>query len=325
MVVVGSVNQDTFAYVAGLPLPGQTILARTVEIGLGGKGANQAVAAARLGADVEFIGLIGDDLPGSKARSMLSGSGVKTSQLDTSAESPTGTALIAVDEAGENTVIVHSGANALLGPDAVMTALDELAALRGNQASLILAQGELMGGVADRLARVAWDRGIRFVLNLAPVIEVAVETLAQSDPLIVNEVEALELVTGSSSTRDHTEPSHRDMAETLAQRYGTAIVVTTGAQGAVVAAGDKSWHQRAPHVDRVVDTTGAGDAFVGALVYSLWRGMTLKRAVGLGVAAGSHAVSIAGTTVSYPGPGLVSEFDALSGSPTGIGAPGTMP
>lgn len=316
MVVVGSVNQDIFSYVANLPLPGQTVLATTAATGLGGKGANQAVAAARLGADVEFIGRLGDDLAGQGARALMVADGVGIGQLHDCENMRTGTAHIAVEESGENAIIVYSGANALLTADDVTIALEELVEARGGQPTLLLAQGELRGEVADRVAMIARERGIRFVLNLAPVVPVARETLSQSDPLIVNEGEALELLAEAPEDGDLIA-SAAATAETLARSYGTSVVVTLGASGAVAVANGRSWRQPSPVPRRIVDTTGAGDAFVGALAFSLWSGSSLFDAVRLGTAAGSHAVAIEGTTTSYPDRERLSSLGVMTGCRSG--------
>ena len=284
IAVVGSINQDSFVYVDAFPEAGATILANDGATGLGGKGANQAIAAALLGARVSFVGAVGADAAGSGALVALAADGVAVEQIQTRDDATTGAAYITVNTAGENTIIVHSGANARVAASDVEAALAALPAL-----SLVLAQGELPADAIDAAARWAAAAGVRFVLNLAPVIAVDPQTLSLADPLIVNEGEAAELLGHSSD----------DLAGELAARLGTAVVVTLGAAGAAVAAGQSGWTEPSPKPDRVVDTTGAGDAFVGALAAALAAGHELAFAVRVGVAAGSHAVQSAGTTTSY--------------------------
>jgi len=284
IAVVGSINQDAFVYVDAFPKAGETVLARDGATGLGGKGANQAIAAALLGASVSFIGAVGSDAAGSSALAALSADGVATDTIDARDDAATGAAYITVDAAGENTIIVHSGANAVVTAAGVTAALD-----RVDAPALVLAQGELPAVAVD--AAAAWARGarLRFVLNLAPVIEVAPATLSAADPLVVNEGEAAELLGHASD----------DPAGELAAQLGTSVVVTLGAAGASVAADGRTWALPSPKPERVVDTTGAGDAFVGALAAALAAGHPLEYAVRVGVAAGSFAVQAGGTTTSY--------------------------
>ena len=284
IAVVGSINQDAFVYVDAFPKAGETVLARDGATGLGGKGANQAIAAALLGAPVSFVGAVGSDAAGSSALAALSADGVATDTIDARDDAATGAAYITVDAAGENTIIVHSGANAVVTAAGVTAALD-----RVDAPALVLAQGELPAVAVD--AAAAWARGarLRFVLNLAPVIEVAPATLSAADPLVVNEGEAAELLGHASD----------DPAGELAAQLGTSVVVTLGAAGASVAADGRTWALPSPKPERVVDTTGAGDAFVGALAAALAAGHPLEYAVRVGVAAGSFAVQAGGTTTSY--------------------------
>lgn len=280
IVVVGSINQDYFVYVDEFPGAGATILANDGASGLGGKGANQALAARLLGAEVAFVGAVGGDAAGAGALAALEADGVGVSGIRILDATGTGAAYITVNAAGENTIIVHSGANARVTPEDVR--------LIGTPV-VVLAQGELPAAAVDAAATAASSSGARFVLNLAPVIDVAPATLALADPLIVNEGEAEELLGHPSD----------DLAGELAARLGTSVVVTLGARGAAVATGSGSWTEPSPKPSAVVDTTGAGDAFVGALAAALAAGRDLAFAVRVGAAAGSHAVESAGTITSY--------------------------
>ncbi|MGV8885956.1 MAG: ribokinase [Microbacteriaceae bacterium] len=284
IVVVGSINQDVFVYVKDFPAAGATILANDGASGLGGKGANQAIAAALLGTPVSFVGAVGADASGAGALAALAADGVSVDTIETRDDATTGAAYITVNAAGENTIIVHSGANAQVSAASVEAAL-----ARVDGVALVLAQGELPAVAVDAAARWAAAAGVRFVLNLAPVIEVSASTLSRANPLVVNEGEAAELLGHESS----------DLAGELAERLDTAVVVTLGAAGAAVAHDGNSWTQPSPRPERVVDTTGAGDAFVGALAAALAAGHPLDFAVRVGAAAGSHAVQSGGTTTSY--------------------------
>jgi ribokinase len=294
LIVVGSLNQDNFVYLEQFPEPGETVFADSASTSLGGKGTNQAVAAALLGARVSFVGGVGEDAAGAAARATVEGFGIDTTHLLPLTGAGTGAAYINVNGAGENTIVVSSGANALVGAEEVESALDGLLD-RVTPGSVVLAQGELPAAVVDRAAAVALRRGARFVLNLAPVIAVRDETLSASDPLIVNEGEAAMLLArGGTAAQTGVE-----LAAALAERHGTSVVVTLGAAGAAVHSGGRAWVEPSPRPTRVVDTTGAGDAFVGALVAALCRGLDLESAVRVGAAAGSYAVTSAGSTSSY--------------------------
>lgn len=298
LIVVGSINEDHFVHLDDFPLPGQTVLATDVSMSLGGKGSNQAIAAALLGINVSFIGQIGGDAAGVMARETLTGYGIDVQCVATDPSVPTGAAYIAVNSVGENTIIVHSGANWKVKASTIETAVDLLVSDDGLHRPIILAQGELPSVAIDQAAREARARGVRFVLNLAPVVEVKTATLSISDPLIVNEGEAVELLSRVGA-KGPSNGSGLELATSLAERYSTSVVVTLGAAGAAVATIEGAWLQPVQVTTRVVDTTGAGDAFVGALVASLCRGGTLKEAVRIGVAAGSYAVATEGTAGSY--------------------------
>jgi ribokinase len=285
VVVVGSLNQDLTRYVSALPRPGETIFASAAASALGGKGANQAVAAARVGASVRFVGAIGDDLAGRGARAALEAAGVATDGLRTSTTEATGTALITVDARGENTIVVDSGANLSVDAQHATEVVE-----RAGAHAVVLCQGELPAEVIDAVAAATQRAGSRFVLNLAPVIRVAAATLATADPLIVNELEGAQLL-GSPEA---------DAAAALQRRHGASVVVTLGGDGARLVTTDIDLAVPASAVAQVVDTTGAGDAFCGVLAAALAFGCDLEQAVRFGVTAGGVAVAGTGTTDSYP-------------------------
>jgi ribokinase len=272
IAVVGSVNQDLVVRVAQHPQPGETVLGLGHDVGPGGKGANQAVAAARLGADVCFVGRIGADEAGAMLLAAFDDERVDTGHLTVDAVLPTGLAVITVDQAGENSIVVDPGANGGVTEDDVSTAGDVLAA-----AGVTLLQLEIPLAAIGRAAQLS--RGT-VILNPAPAQALSEELLANVGLLVPNRHE-LERLTGSAdpaSARDLSVP---------------ATIVTLGSEGAAIVTADGVDVVPAPMVN-VVDTTGAGDAFVGALGEGLDRGLDLEDAVHRAVRAGALAVTAPG-------------------------------
>lgn len=292
LLVFGSLNVDSTSYVAAFPEPGETVLAREFRVALGGKGANQAVAAHIAGAEVELLARVGRDAAGDFALASLAGFGLDTGAV-ARADGPTGVAQITVADSGENTVIVTAGANLAIDAATVDAERERIA-----RAALVLTQGELAPAAVERIAAVAGELGVRFVLNLAPPAPVAPAALAACDPLVLNEHEARALGIGSSLG---DEASAAEWAQAASAAVGTtarSIVVTLGAAGAVVASADGTAEAPAPRV-RAVDSTGAGDGFTGTLAAFLAEGRPLVEAVRIAVAAASLAVLAPGTVDSY--------------------------
>jgi ribokinase len=296
VLVVGSVNRDYVCNVPELPRPGETVLGGDFFLSSGGKGANQAVAAARMGAATALIGCVGDDPDGRAVLEDLQSSAVDTSDVTTVAGVRTGAAFVMVAGDGENFIVVASGANEKLEPEQVRAGLDRRLA-RGD---VLVSQAEIpLQALVGAVTR-ADELGARVVVNLAPFRMVPDEVLGHCDPLVVNEGEAKALL--QETGRD------RGDAETMAAELGRltrSAVITLGGAGAVYATGDVVRHVPAPAV-AVVDSTGAGDAFTGALAASLCRGDELPDAVRLGVAAGGYAVGRPGAQPSFP---LAAELD----------------
>jgi len=271
IAVVGSINLDVVVGVERHPAPGETVVGGDRHELPGGKGANQAVAAARLGATVRFVGRVGDDDAGRRLRGGLAAEGVDVAHVRVDPEAPTGMALIAVDAAGENTIVVSPGANARVGAGDVEAARDVLAS-----AAVTLVQHEVPeAAVAAAIAAA----GGKVVLNPAP----ARPLVAPVDVLIPNRGE-LEALAGRAG--DPVE-----LAREL--EAARAVVVTLGAEGAVVVEGERVERIRAPTVE-AVDTTGAGDAFCGALAQALDSGADL-------VDAARWAARAAAASVTRPG------------------------
>ena len=279
LIVLGSANRDYTVAVERPPQPGETVLGGALNIATGGKGANQAVAAARAGGKPIFLGAVGSDSVGAAILAELAARGVDVSHAHT-VDAPTGVALITVSADGENTIVVAAGANAAL--DATDTA--RTIASLADSSAVLLCQLEISPEVVSAAATEIERLGGRFLLNLSPSRYVSPKLLGLADPLILNESEAADL---ANSTID----SPAD-AITIAKRLlatSRSVVITLGGDGAIVADGTGVSHVPAPRV-RVVDTTGAGDAFAGALAAALAAGEPLAAAVGAGITAGAAAV-----------------------------------
>lgn len=286
VVVVGSINVDEVIGVATLPAPGETVLGWERATGLGGKGANQAVAAAVAGGEVALIGAVGADAHGAAALEQLAKHGVDTSMVATLEETASGRALVILSEDGENEIIVIGGAN---------QAMDERALSRDalRDAAVMVVQGEVPPKVNQAALRMAAELGVRAVVNLAPVQDLGGH-LATADPLVVNEIEAGQLI--GAELR-----SAQDVVDAAPDLRGLArsAVVTLGASGAVLITPDAIDHIPAPRPERVRDTTGAGDAVAGVLATALAQGLELRAAVERAVRAASLSVTEVGAAASY--------------------------
>ncbi len=276
IVVFGSVNLDLVTRVARFPAPGETVAGTSFHMVVGGKGANQALAAARAGAKVRLYGALGRDALAAMAVETLSSGGVDVEGLDRR-DAPSGCAIIQVDRGGENCIVVVPGANAFADPDSVPDHC-----LRAG--STLLLQHEVPEQANKALIERASATGARVLLNAAPARPIGLDLLRRIDMLIVNETEAGEL---AAHLRWPSEPA-RFAAAGSASVESLAVVVTLGAAGAIVAQGGDELVTPAPRVD-VFDTTGAGDAFVGTLAAALDGGSTLALAMQRAVAAGSRA------------------------------------
>ncbi|MGN7702164.1 PfkB family carbohydrate kinase [Cellulosimicrobium sp. 22601] len=280
LLVVGSTNIDLSVAVDHVPATGETVLAHDATDGLGGKGANQACAAARAGARVAFATALGAD--GDAALDQLRSAGVEVTHVQRVA-ARTGRALVTVTPDGQNTIVIVPGASSMLDPQHVAHAIGT------TEASTVLAQCEIRGQVVVAAARTARRRGLRFVLNLSPATVLPVDVLADCDPVVVNETEAAALVGYAVADLDTATQAARDLA-----RRARTVVITLGADGAVVVPEPGEPVHVAGHRVPVIDTTGAGDAFVGVLAAELASGASLIDAVRAGNAAGAAAVQVRG-------------------------------
>jgi ribokinase len=298
VTVLGSLNTDISLPVPHLPGPGETVLASApATFGAGGKGANQAVAAARLGAAVSMVGCCGDDEFGARLRAGLAAEGVGVAGLRAVPGVASGLALITVDPAGENSIAVAAGANGLVGDAEVATAFAQ-------PCDVLVLSAEIPASVLGAALRRARADGVRTVLNLAPVPEGAVGLLAECPGwLVVNAQEAAALAgrPGGSPARDETALGSAAAAALAAGLGGGHVAVTMGAAGAALA-GPSGTAAVPGFPVTAVDTVGAGDAFVGALAVALASGLDPAAAVTAACAAGAAAATRRGAQAALPRP-----------------------
>jgi ribokinase len=271
VLVVGSLNLDLVASAPRIPSPGETVLGHDFAQHAGGKGLNQAVAAARSGASTAMIGAVGDDEAGAWLRSIMDDDGIDHASVRTTPGVPTGRAVITVDDRGENSIVVVPGANRSVGPGGLPSS------------RVLLAQLEVPLDVVVDAVQLARSAGTTTVLNPAPATDLPDELLSACDVVVPNEHE-VELLGGAAE---------------LLRRGATTVVVTRGAAGVDVLTAAGAEHHDAIAVD-VVDTTGAGDAFCGALAARLAAGEPVTQAVQWAVGAGALATTRRGAVPSLP-------------------------
>lgn len=287
IVVLGSLNMDLVVAVPRLPGPGETVIGDRLHRVPGGKGANQATAAARLGGEVAMVGRVGEDEFGRELLDSLLAEGVDVSGVVSDGSEPTGVALIDVDAAGENSISVAPGANGKVGPEEVQRSLDRL-----SPAGLLMLQQEVPLDAVAEAARGAKALGVSVLLNAAPPRGANPDLLHAVDVLVVNETEVKELL----GRRVYDVQS----AVGAAAFAGVpTLIVTLGAAGALVCRGADAFTVE-PFEVQAVDSTAAGDAFVGALAVALAEGKELQQAARLGAAAGAAAATRAGAHTSLP-------------------------
>ncbi len=286
IVVVGSFNTDLTTYLQRMPRPGETVHGQRFVTGAGGKGSNQAVAAARLGADVTFVGRVGQDVFAKLAYDIWDSEGVNHDFVIQDAEHATGVAPILVDSGGENMIVVVLGANLRLQKSDIDAARAQIAA-----ADALLVQLEVNLDIVAYALQTAKQLGITTILNPAPAAALERETIALADYLTPNETE-LETLSGGGSSIEAA-------ARRLLTRAEQTAVVTLGAQGAQIVSQQSSLAVPSFAVD-VVDTTGAGDAFNAGLAVGLAEGMPLAEAARFANATAALCVTKPGTARSTP-------------------------
>ncbi|MBX6764538.1 MAG: ribokinase [Rubrobacteraceae bacterium] len=294
VLVVGSINQDFVLMVPRRPRPGETVTGAELSLHGGGKGANQAAAASLLGSSTSILGCVGGDAFGRALLRSLRKFGVDISLVREVGELRTGSAFITVTPDGENAITVAPGANLALTSRDVGAAATQI-----RDAGVVVVQMEIPLESVEETVRIADQAGTRVVLNLAPPVDLHPETLRVADPLVLNEHEASFLLRRRNKGSDNLEECLA-MVPALLELGPRSVVVTLGHFGAVFSDGvSPPRHIPAPRV-RAVDTTAAGDAFVGALAKCLVAGEPLQQAVSFAVWAGAFAVTREGAQESLP-------------------------
>lgn len=292
--VFGSVNMDLTFQLAALPSLGETVLTPEFSEAVGGKGANQAIAAARDGAATQFTGCVGDDALGTTVRSALQAEGINLEALTTVA-GKTALASIWVDVRGDNMIAVASGANAKV-------TAEMLASQALNRETLVVLQMEVPASEIEVVISKAKQNGAKVLLNLAPALPISMGALQQLDILVLNEHEAstlCELLKFAAATPD-------EQIAGLTRLLDASVIITLGAEGVVAMHEDQTFRVPALAIEPV-DTTGAGDCFVGVFAAGLDAGLSFENALARAAVAGSLACTVVGAMPSFPTRDLIDQ------------------
>jgi ribokinase len=290
IIVAGSMNMDMVVKTSHIPQPGETVLGGTFFMNPGGKGANQAIAVARLGAEVAFIGKIGDDIFGRQSSQLFEDEGVDIAGLVADEDQPSGIALITVDEKGENSIVVAPGANAKLYPEDVENSFKNYP-----DAQILLVQLEIPLNTVQFAAELAKKQGVKVILNPAPANKSVPDFYKLIDIITPNVTEA-EMLTGIKIT----DSDSALVAAKKLRSFGVpTVIITLGSSGAILLDGEDFHHIDAPKVT-AVDTTAAGDVFNGALAVAISEGKPLPEATAFACKAASIAVTKLGAQASIP-------------------------
>jgi ribokinase len=290
ILVIGSSNTDMVIKTEKMPAPGETILGGTFLMNPGGKGANQAVAAARLGGKVTFITKRGNDLFGNQAVGLFMREGIDTQYIVKDKELPSGVALITVDASGENSIVVAPGSNGNLLPEDISLKL-----MKSSKCAILLLQLEIPVKTVEYAVHISSEYGIKVILNPAPATTLPDDLFKHIWLITPNETEA-EILTG---IRVHDVPSADDAAESFQKKGVQNVIITLGSAGAYVRSGKYSGMIPAIKVD-AVDTTAAGDIFNGALAVAIAEGNDLEEAVQFANKAAAISVTRLGAQASAP-------------------------
>lgn len=290
IAVIGSSNTDMVIKTSKLPVPGETILGGDFFMNAGGKGANQAVAAARLGGKVSFIAKTGDDVFGRQARQLFEVENINTDYLFTDTDHPSGVALITVDDRGENCIVVAPGANSHLIHSDIELAQEEIL-----KSDIILMQLEIPLETVIYVANMAYQADKKVILNPAPALQISDELLSKLYMITPNETEA-ELFSGIP-VKD--TDSAILAAQNLHSRGVKVVIITLGSKGALLYKGEEAILIPSPKVE-AVDTTAAGDVFNGAIAVAISEGLELEKAVEFACKAAAISVTRMGAQSSAP-------------------------
>jgi ribokinase len=308
VAVVGSINIDLVANTERIPVEGETVLGSGFQIHPGGKGANQAVAVARLGYPVRMIGRLGDDAFGAQLRSHLEHSGVDIAAVATTPGS-SGVATIIVADHGENCIVITPGANALLTPEDLDANLDIL-----RSSGIVLTQLEIPLETVEHLAKICARERIPLILDPAPAKQLPPSLLQAVTWFTPNEIEAAFFTGASNSASDGHDPAHA--ARALLSRGIPGVVLKLGSRGAFIASTDSLEEHLSPFPVRAIDTTAAGDAFNGAFAVGLLLGKDPAASARFATAAAALSVTRAGAQPSMPTMADVNQL--LSNATNGI-------
>ena len=304
LVVVGSMNVDLTVRTRTLPTPGETVVGRGISRGPGGKGGNQAVAAARLGATPVLVAALGADEDGAYLREALAEQDVNVDLIRHERDSATGTALITVDDAAENFIVVSPGANNRLTPEIVQRSLSEI-----GKAAVVCLSLEVPVETAFAAARASAAMGATTVLNLSPYSPEAIAVMRLVDVAVLNEGVALAAV---GLTVLPSERPWQVVGALLGETGAKNAVITLGAEGAVVLENLRTWPISPVHIQptrvRPIDTSGCGDAFAGAMAGELAHGTELLAAARFASKVAAYAATGHGTQGSYPTRGQLQEW-----------------
>lgn len=290
IVVLGSCNTDMVVKSSRLPVPGETILGGTFMMNPGGKGANQAVAAARLGGNVTFVTKTGNDLFGRQSIELYNDENINTEFISSDPDLPSGVALITVDGEGENCIVVASGANGSLSPADVKDAEKEIAS-----ADILLMQLEVPIETVEYAAKMAKKSGVKVILNPAPAQSLSNDLLSNIHMIIPNETEA-EIISGIKVTDVESAKKAADM---ICSKGVDIVVITMGSAGALIKEGNQ-YHQIPALRVKAVDTTAAGDTFCGAISVALSEGKSLVDAIKFANQCSAITVTRMGAQASIP-------------------------
>lgn len=290
IVVLGSCNTDMVVKSSRLPVPGETILGGTFMMNPGGKGANQAVAAARLGGNVTFVTKTGNDLFGRQSIELYNDENINTEFISSDPDLPSGVALITVDGEGENCIVVASGANGSLSPADVKDAEKEIAS-----ADILLMQLEVPIETVEYAAKMAKKNGVKVILNPAPAQSLSNDLLSNIHMIIPNETEA-EIISGIKVTDVESAKKAADM---ICSKGVDIVVITMGSAGALIKEGNQ-YHQIPALRVKAVDTTAAGDTFCGAISVALSEGKSLVDAIKFANQCSAITVTRMGAQASIP-------------------------